>query len=128
MQPQPAQAGQADEDEGGDPAEAAAAGGAASVGSSSTAITHLAPPGLRRFLEHSTKAFPLAFSLFETFLGAKFPYPSLHQVLCHIPPLSSLFSGKHSWLSIRRQDSTGHSSETAVHDMPHYLLLTKGPT
>jgi hypothetical protein len=76
-------AGQPDEDEAAEPVGAAAAGGSsAALGSSgSTAVTHLAPPGLRRSLEHSTKAFPLAFGLFETFLGARFPYPALHQVL-----------------------------------------------
>jgi hypothetical protein len=43
-------------------------------------VTHFAPQQLRPELEHSTKVFPLAFSLFETFLGSKFPYEHFHQV------------------------------------------------
>ena len=92
VQPQAAQAGQVDEDEAGEPAEAGASG-AAPGGSGSTAVTHLAPPGLRGSLEHTTKAFPLAFGLFETFLGAKFPYPALHQVL---PASCLIFTGLHT--------------------------------
>ncbi|CAL8462796.1 g2329 [Coccomyxa elongata] len=45
-----------------------------------TIVTHFAPEHLRPQLEHATKVFPLAFNLFETFLGAHFPYRAFHQV------------------------------------------------
>ncbi len=45
-----------------------------------TVITHFAPEKLRPQLEHATKIFPLAFNLFEDFLGAQFPLRSCHQV------------------------------------------------
>ena len=77
----PHQRGAAQEDdEGVEPAEQQEPDLAAGGGGGSTLVTHLAPPGLRRSLEHSTKAFHLALGLFESFLGAKFPFPSLHQV------------------------------------------------
>lgn len=43
-------------------------------------VTHFAPEKLRPQLEHVTKVFPLAFNLFETFLGAHFPFSTFHQV------------------------------------------------
>ncbi len=51
-----------------------------------TIVTHFAPEHLRPQLEHATKVFPLAFHLFETFLGAHFPYRAVHQVQATIYP------------------------------------------
>jgi hypothetical protein len=45
-----------------------------------TLVTHFAPEKLRPQLEHTAKVFPLAFNLFETFLGAHFPFRTFHQV------------------------------------------------
>lgn len=56
-----------------------------------TIVTHFAPEQLRPQLEHATKVFPLAFNLFETFLGAHFPYCAFHQVQAALRPL--LLSG-----------------------------------
>lgn len=46
---------------------------------SHTTVTHFAPEKLRPDLEHTTSVFPLAFTLFETFLGSRFPLRQFHQ-------------------------------------------------
>ena len=63
----------------------AAAGGAeARAGAGGTLVTHLGPPGLRAELAHGARFAPLAFDLFETFLGCPFPFPAFHAV--SVPP------------------------------------------
>ena len=43
-------------------------------------ITHFAPPESKAVAEHTLKTLGLAFNMFETYLGCKFPYKTLQTV------------------------------------------------
>ena len=58
-------------------------------GKGDSTITHFAPPDAKGIVDHTLKTLGLAFNMFETYLGCKFPYkalqtvnPPLHAYLC----------------------------------------------
>lgn len=59
-------------------------GAEARAGAGGTLVTHLGPPQLAAELAHGARFAPLAFDLFETFLGCSFPFPAFHAV--SVPP------------------------------------------
>ena len=59
-------------------------GAEARAGAGGTLVTHLGPPELAAELAHGARFAPLAFDLFETFLGCSFPFPAFHAV--SVPP------------------------------------------
>lgn len=56
-------------------------------GRGESTITHFAPPESKLAADHTLKTLGLAFNMYETFLGCKFPYKALQTVSC-----SSLFT------------------------------------
>ncbi|KAK9825158.1 hypothetical protein WJX81_006717 [Elliptochloris bilobata] len=54
--------------------------GGATAGAGGTTVTHLGPPALASELAHGAAFLPLAFGLYETFLGCSFPFSAFHAV------------------------------------------------
>lgn len=68
-------------------------------GPGGTLVTHLGPAGQRAELAHSASFFPLAFGLYETFLGCSFPFPAFHQARAATRlPLQPLAPAATVWL------------------------------
>ena len=58
-------------------------------GKGDSTITHVAPPESKGIADHTLKTLGLAFNMYETYLGCKFPYKALQTVSCTLnPPLA----------------------------------------
>ncbi len=49
-------------------------------GKGDSTITHFAPPEAKAVADHTLKTLGLAFNMYETYLGCKFPYKALQTV------------------------------------------------
>lgn len=56
-------------------------------GKSDSTITHFAPPDAKGLADHTLKTLGLAFNMYETYLGCKFPYKALQTVSHHLTQL-----------------------------------------
>ena len=65
-------------------------------GKGDSTITHFAPPDAKGIVDHTLKTLGLAFNMYETYLGCKFPYKALQTVslllhaclrCCYMPSL-----------------------------------------
>lgn len=52
-------------------------------GKGDSTITHFAPPDSKGIADHTLKTLGLAFNMYETYLGCKFPYKALQTVSCY---------------------------------------------